>query len=72
VRTQLQALPQVSKVEQEGERRLTAFPRDGAALLGLLSQLATREGWKLDELQLESGRLDEVFRTITMGDERLS
>jgi gliding motility-associated transport system ATP-binding protein len=73
VRAQLQALPQVGKVELDSrERRLTAFPRDGAPLLGLLSQLATREAWKVDELQLESGRLDEVFRTITMGDSALS
>jgi len=31
-----------------------------------------RENWQLEELQLESGRLDEVFRTITMGDSALS
>jgi ABC-2 type transport system ATP-binding protein len=73
VRAQIQALPQVSRVETDArERRLTAFPRDGAHLLPLISQLAARDAWKVDELQLESGRLDEVFRTITMGDSALS
>jgi ABC-2 type transport system ATP-binding protein len=73
IRRQLQALPQVGRVELEPrERRLTAFPRDGAPLLALISQIATRDGWKVDELQLEGGRLDEVFRTITMGESALS
>ena len=73
IRIQLQALPQVGKVHVElRERRLTAFPRDGAPLLTVVSQMAARDRWQVDELQLESGRLDEVFRTITMGDSALS
>jgi ABC-2 type transport system ATP-binding protein len=73
IRHQIQALPQVGRVELEArERRLTAFPRDGAPLLAVISQMATRDGWRVDELQLEGGRLDEVFRTITMGESALS
>ena len=29
---------------------------------------AAREGWKVEELHTEEGRLDEVFRSITMPD----
>ena len=59
-------LSQVAGVEvDEHDARLTALPRDGAALLGTLSQLTTSQGIELKELHLESGRLDEVFRTIT-------
>jgi ABC-2 type transport system ATP-binding protein len=47
------------------DARLTALPRDGATLLSALSQLAEAQGIALKELHLESGRLDEVFRTIT-------
>ncbi|MCL4179416.1 MAG: ATP-binding cassette domain-containing protein [Verrucomicrobia bacterium] len=38
--------------------------RDGA-LARALAELAGREGWKLEELHTEEGRLDEVFRGIT-------
>jgi ABC-2 type transport system ATP-binding protein len=31
-----------------------------------LAELAQRENWKLEELHTEEGRLDEVFRAITL------
>jgi ABC-2 type transport system ATP-binding protein len=31
-----------------------------------ISDLAQKEGWKLEELHTEEGRLDEVFRSITL------
>jgi ABC-2 type transport system ATP-binding protein len=33
-----------------------------------LFETAAREGWKLEELHTEEGRLDEVFRSITLSD----
>ena len=60
------ALPAVAEVEVvEREARLTALPKSGQTLLNALNELATLQGLKLKELHLESGRLDEVFRTIT-------
>jgi ABC-2 type transport system ATP-binding protein len=65
-RAALTDLPQVTAVEvDEREARLTALPRDGAQLLSVVSELTTSRGIPLKELHLESGRLDEVFRTIT-------
>ncbi|HSY08128.1 MAG TPA: ATP-binding cassette domain-containing protein [Steroidobacteraceae bacterium] len=65
-RDAIAALPLVESVEMsERDARLTALPRAGAQLLPSLSDLAARRGMKLKELHLESGRLDEVFRTIT-------
>jgi ABC-2 type transport system ATP-binding protein len=65
-RAAIEALPLVAAVEvSERDARLTALPRAGAQILPVLSELAARQGLKLKELQLESGRLDEVFRTIT-------
>ncbi|HXY75837.1 MAG TPA: ABC transporter ATP-binding protein [Steroidobacteraceae bacterium] len=65
-RRALAALPAVAAVEvSEREARLTALPDQGASILAAVSELAAREGLKLKELHLESGRLDEVFRTIT-------
>jgi ABC-2 type transport system ATP-binding protein len=65
-RAAIEALPLVAGVEvSERDARLTALPREGAQILPSLSELAARQGLKLKELHLESGRLDEVFRTIT-------
>ncbi len=65
-RAAVAALPQVAAVEMsEREARLTALPRAGALILQDVSELARRQGLQLKELHLESGRLDEVFRTIT-------
>jgi ABC-2 type transport system ATP-binding protein len=65
-RAAVAALPEVAAVEvSERDGRLTALPRSGATILPALSELAARQGLKLKELHLESGRLDEVFRTIT-------
>ena len=65
-RTAVAALPAVAEVEVSArDARLTALPRAGASILPIVSDLVTRQGLKLKELHLESGRLDEVFRTIT-------
>ncbi|HYC09041.1 MAG TPA: ABC transporter ATP-binding protein [Steroidobacteraceae bacterium] len=65
-RAAVAALPAVADVEvSERDARLTALPKSGATILAELSELAARQGLKLKELHLESGRLDEVFRTIT-------
>ncbi|MEP7245180.1 MAG: ABC transporter ATP-binding protein [Gammaproteobacteria bacterium] len=62
----IEALPSVQSVEvSEREGSLTALPKSGASILDSLNDLAARQGLKLKELHLESGRLDEVFRTIT-------
>jgi ABC-2 type transport system ATP-binding protein len=65
-RDAIAALPLVASVEMsERDARLTALPRAGAQILPSLSELAARQRMNLKELHLESGRLDEVFRTIT-------
>jgi len=65
-RRAIEALPSVAEVEVSvRDAQLTALPRAGATILPALSEMAAREGLRLKELHLESGRLDEVFRTIT-------
>ncbi len=66
LRTALAGLPSVAEVEMsEREGRVTALPRAGATILPAVAELAAAQGFKLKELHLESGRLDEVFRSIT-------
>lgn len=65
-RAAVAALPSVADVEvSERDVRLTALPRSGAAILPAVAELASSKGLALKELHLESGRLDEVFRSIT-------
>ncbi len=45
------------------------YPRNdsaGGELAAAIGQLAAREHWQIEELHTEEGRLDEVFRTITL------
>ncbi|MGI9331513.1 MAG: ABC transporter ATP-binding protein [Gammaproteobacteria bacterium] len=56
----------VSQVEAADDGRvITAFPQNNAQILTAIGDLAGAQAWPLEQLQLESGRLDEVFRTIT-------
>ncbi len=68
VRIGIEALVEVDSIEIDSNSdRLTAFPVDGQRPLGAITELANTKGWEFSELHLESGRLDEVFRTITGG-----
>jgi len=63
----LSELPQAQKVElREGE--LTVFPAPGCKLFEVISDTVRERDWKVSELRLEAGRLDEVFRQITCGE----
>jgi ABC-2 type transport system ATP-binding protein len=64
----LAALPGVAMTEPAGrlqDRGLYVIPADGGDLLPAVRDLCARQGLVLDELRLERGRLDGVFRDIT-------
>lgn len=62
----LRAMGPVSTVEVDPrDGRITAFPKPGQPLFPAVSELIRSRGFSVDELALESGRLDEVFRQIT-------
>ncbi len=63
---ELRGLADVEHVElDEAARAVTAFPRGSALIVTAVADLAGAKGWPLSQLHLESGRLDEVFRSIT-------
>jgi ABC-2 type transport system ATP-binding protein len=66
-RAAIDALPEVASTELDGNGRITAFPAQGKLPLAAIHSLAEANGYELAELHLESGRLDEVFRSITGG-----
>jgi ABC-2 type transport system ATP-binding protein len=68
VRAELAALPGVAAVEPVGGTAgdgLIVFPRGGHPVVGEIADLARNRGWTIIGLQVERGRLDDVFREIT-------
>ena len=65
----LNGMSQIASVESSVGNNdhvsLTAFPRAGASIVAEVGSKARDERWEVDELRVESGRLDEVFRTLT-------
>jgi ABC-2 type transport system ATP-binding protein len=66
-RAAIEGLPEVASLEIDQTGRLTAFPQSRKLPLAAINALVEARGWELAQLSLESGRLDEVFRTITGG-----
>jgi ABC-2 type transport system ATP-binding protein len=63
---ELGALSEVAAIEMDArELKLTAVPRAGVNPLAAVSAIIDKNNWDVPELHLESGRLDEVFRTLT-------
>ncbi|TBR38799.1 MULTISPECIES: ABC transporter ATP-binding protein [Dyella] len=61
-------LPQVASIEVDPlDGRITVFPRPGERILEPVETLLKQQGLEVSEIQLERGRLDEVFRQITTG-----
>jgi ABC-2 type transport system ATP-binding protein len=78
VQPKLAGLPSVlrSEILQDDAARvaLRVFPQkagaanSGGVLAGALAELAVREHWRIEEFRTEEGRLDEVFRSLTLSD----
>jgi ABC-2 type transport system ATP-binding protein len=67
-RRAIEKLSDVSGIDvDEQSATITAFAADGSAPLASISRLTDGTDWKFAELRVESGRLDEVFRSITGG-----
>jgi ABC-2 type transport system ATP-binding protein len=59
-------LPQVAAIEVDPlDGRITVFPKPGERILEPVEHLLRQQGLEVSEIQLERGRLDEVFRQIT-------
>ena len=68
IRAELAALPGVAAVEPAGGLAgdgLIVLPRGGHPVVGEIADLARNRGWTITGLQVERGRLDDVFREIT-------
>ena len=65
----LAALPGVAGVERNArEHSLTVLAAPGQVIFPQVSALVQARGWNIKEMDVERGRLDEVFRTLTRGE----
>lgn len=68
--TALQSLPGVARVERCAARgnevTLLAVPDAGRDIITAVSQVVHSNNWPVTALRVESGRLDDVFRQITL------
>jgi len=66
---ELRKLAQVAGVEHESEdedeRALMVFAREGRSIVADVADLARDRRWEVKELRVERGRLDDVFRQVT-------
>lgn len=65
----LMRLPGVAAVEavEDGEgSALMIFPHDGSTIIAEITDLIRTAGWPVAALRVERGRLDDVFRSITL------
>jgi ABC-2 type transport system ATP-binding protein len=65
-----EALARVADIEtieiDPHDHRITAIPKKGRAIFVPISDALKSQGVEVSQLQLEAGRLDEVFRSITL------
>ena len=54
--------------EQQQGLSYLLFPEKNAQLYPAVSALIEQQGWQLDSLHIERGRLDDVFRSLTQAD----
>lgn len=68
----IKALDSVAALEQQRSSdslvRLVVIPRNGCSVVSEIGRLVQTHRWEVDELHVEAGRLDEVFRSITTGE----
>lgn len=64
----LAQLPGVQALECSVDGSLTLVPEVGRVVFPAVNKLIREQGWVLEEMTVEAGRLDEVFRRLTRGE----
>ena len=72
IRDALSKIPDVRGVEltEDGTNRvrLQVLPKGEAILIDQVSRMVRERGWEVEEMHVERGQLDEVFRRVTLGE----
>lgn len=70
--SELEALADVQKVSQDDSGMITVFPIDGKAILATVNTVLHKHNSLVEELHVESGQLDDVFRKVTLNNHQAS
>ena len=72
MRSALAGIDEIAGIESGDERadraHAVVIPRDGAAILDAVNERVAKTGLAVDQLYVERGRLEDVFREITIGE----
>lgn len=68
--SELSALPSAARIEAEG-MTVRVYPRDPSRLFADVTNLIKQRDWYPTGLKLLEGRLDDVFRELTLKEERI-
>jgi ABC-2 type transport system ATP-binding protein len=65
----LRSIPGIDHVEQDAEDRLhyTILTSGGKPIFATVSELAQKKDWPVSEFHINKGQLEDVFRTVTQG-----
>lgn len=66
-RALLSGIDRIARIEALADtpNALRVFPKNGEAVALTISELSRAQNWHLEQLSVEQGRLDEVFRKVT-------
>lgn len=62
----IKALPEVRELEQHENEQFIVLPKDGQNILAQVNRLLHASDCQVEELHVEVGRLDDVFRKVTL------
>lgn len=69
VKQKLESLINVHRIECDDDSDLiTIFPVAGKSVLKQVNELIHAQDWEVEEFHVEKGRLDDVFRQVTVGE----
>ena len=63
---ELKALSDVQSLTQDDSGMITVYPVDGMAILSAVNSVLHKNNSLVEELHVESGQLDDVFRKVTL------
>ena len=64
----LEEVSEASRTSDGGKCRVTAFADKGQPILAEINRLVALMGWTVEEISVDQGRLEDVFRALTHSD----